>query len=154
GRDELLQLRQTDIHQGPTDVYAVAFAAGAGYGDPIERDPESVRADVEVGDISPEAARDIFRVALVGDEPTVDHAGTAALALQAIVERLGRATRPLAGPRPQVLIHLTDALDLVIASGDRHMACARCGSVLCRATENYKTHALRIDRPIQVANPL
>ncbi len=39
GRDELLQLRQTDIHQGPSDVYAVAFAAGAGYGDPIERDP-------------------------------------------------------------------------------------------------------------------
>ena len=39
-RDELLQLRQTDIHQGPSDVYAVAFAAGAGYGDPIERDPE------------------------------------------------------------------------------------------------------------------
>ena len=34
GQDELLQLRQIDIHQGPADVYDVAFAAGAGYGDP------------------------------------------------------------------------------------------------------------------------
>src|SRR5262245_36852612 len=140
GRDELLQLRQTDIRQGPTDVYAVAFAAGAGYGDPIERDPESVRTDVEVGDISPAAARDIFRVALVGEEPMVDHAATAALRHQAIVERLGREPRKAADPRPRVLIHMTDALDLVVASGARHLACARCGSVLCRANENYKAH--------------
>ena len=45
--------------------------------------------DVEVGDISPEAARDIFRVALVGAEPTVDHAATATLRRQAIVDGWG-----------------------------------------------------------------
>ena len=154
GRDELLQLRQMDIRQGPTDVYAVAFAAGAGYGDPIERDPEAVRTDVEVGDISPEAARDIFRVALVGEEPVVDHAATASLRRQAIVERLGHEPRPPASPRPPVLIHLTEYLDLVSLGGARHLACARCGSVLGAAGENYKAHALRIDRPIQAANPL
>jgi N-methylhydantoinase B len=154
GRDEMLQLRQTDIHQGPTDVYSVAFAAGAGYGDPIERDPEAVRVDVEVGDISLEAARDIFRVALVGDKPSVDHAATAAIRRQAIVDRLGREPSPPAGPRPPVLLRLTEYLDLVMVSGARHVACARCGAVLCTARENYKAHALRIDRPIQAANPL
>jgi N-methylhydantoinase B len=154
GRDELLQLRQVDIHQGPTDVYEVAFAAGAGYGDPIERDPEAVRVDVEVGDISPEAARDIFRVALVGEEPTVDHAATMALRRQAIVERLGREPRVATSPRPPVLIHLTEYLDLVATGTGRSLACTRCGHVLCDAGENYKAHALRIDRPIQSANPL
>jgi N-methylhydantoinase B len=154
GRDEMLQLRQTDIRQGPTDVYAVAFAAGAGYGDPIDRDPEAVRTDVEVGDISPEAARDIFRVALVGEEPAVDHAATAALRRQAIVERLGREPLRPATPRPPVLLHLTEYLDLVMVGGAPHLACARCGRVLCAACENYKAHALRIDRPIQAANPL
>jgi N-methylhydantoinase B len=154
GRDEMLQLRQTDIRQGPTDVYAVAFAAGAGYGDPIERDPEAVRADVEVGDISPEAARDIFRVTLVGEEPVVHRAATEALRHQAIVERLGREPRLPDAARPPVLNHLTEYLDLVMAAGARHMACARCGHVLCAASENYKAHALRIDRPIQAANPL
>jgi len=132
----------------------VAFAAGAGYGDPIERDPEAVRRDVEVGDISPEAAREVFRVALVGAEPAVDHAATAALRHQAIVERLGREPRPPATPRPPVVFHVTEYLDLVAVDGARRLACARCGQVLCAARENYKAHALRIDRPIQAANPL
>ena len=154
GRDELLQLRQTDIHQGPSDVYAVAFAAGAGYGDPIERDPERVREDVEVEDISREAARDIFRVVLVGDEPEVDHAATAALRRQAIVDRLGREPRPPVSPRPPVLTHVTEYLDLVAADGGPKLACARCGHALCAVGENYKAHALRLDRPIQAANPL
>jgi N-methylhydantoinase B len=64
GQEELLQLRQIDIYQGPSDVYEVAFAAGAGYGDPLERDPESVRKDVYLEDISLNAAREIFKVAL------------------------------------------------------------------------------------------
>src|SRR5499426_652678 len=95
GRDELLQLRQIDIHQGPADVYEVAFAAGAGYGDPLERNPEAVRRDVENGDISPQTARSVFRVMLVGDDdnPAVDAAATAALRRQAITERLGREPR-------------------------------------------------------------
>src|SRR5262245_47610909 len=154
GRDELLQLRQTDIHQGPTDVYAVAFAAGAGYGDPIERDPEAVRQDVEVGDISREAARDVFRVVLIGEEPAVDRAATEALRRKAIVDRLGHEPRRPAGPRPPAVMHVTEYLDLVEVGGARHLACARCGHVICPARENYKAHALHIDRPIQAANPL
>ena len=154
GRDEMLQLRQTDIRQGPTDVYAVAFAAGAGYGDPIERDPEAVRDDVEVGDISPACARDVFRVALVGEEPAVDHAATRALRHEALVERLGHEPRAAVHPRPPVLIRLTEYLDLVEAGNAKRLACARCGAVLCDAHENYKAHVLRIDRPIQAANPL
>jgi N-methylhydantoinase B len=154
GRDELLQLRQTDIHQGPSDVYEVAFAAGAGYGDPIERDPERVRQDVEVEDISREAARDIFRVVLVDDELEVDHAATAALRRQAIVDRLGREPRPPVSPRPPVLMHVTEYLDLVADDGGRKLACARCGHALCAVRDNYKAHALRLDRPIQAANPL
>ncbi|HYB41343.1 MAG TPA: hydantoinase B/oxoprolinase family protein, partial [Candidatus Methylomirabilis sp.] len=154
GQDVLLQLRQTDIRQGRSDIYEVAFAAGAGYGDPIERDPEAVREDVETGDISREAAREIFRVALVGgEEPAVDRAATAALRRRAIVERLGREPSPPAA-RPPVLIGVTEHLDLVSAAGGRHLACARCGHVLCPVRDNYKAHALRIDRPIQAANPL
>ena len=49
---------------------------------------------------------------------------------------------------------MTETLDLVSAGGDKRLACARCGSVLCHARENYKAHALRIDRPIEAANPL
>src|SRR5262245_37508976 len=155
GQEELLQLRQIDIRQGPTDIYEVAFAAGAGYGDPIERDPEAVRVDVEIGDISRAAARDVFRVVLVGDDenPSVDVAATAALRRQTIVERLGREPREPATRHP-VTRRVTETLDLVSTRAGARFACARCGALLCAATENYKAHALRRDRPIQVANPL
>jgi len=59
GEDVLLQLRQMEILQGPADVYDVAFAAGAGYGNPLERDPETVRHDVYLKDVSPRAAREL-----------------------------------------------------------------------------------------------
>jgi len=93
-------------------------------------------------------------VVLVGDEPTVDLAATAALRRQAIVERLGHEPRMATGSRPQVIIRLTEYLDLVATSSGRSLACERCGHVLCDIGQNYKAHALRIDRPIQAANPL
>jgi N-methylhydantoinase B len=156
GVEELLQLRQTDIRQGPADVYEVAFAAGASYGDPIERDPEKVRRDVESGDISPGAARDLYRVVLVGgpNDPRVDADATRVLRHQAIVERLGREPASPLETRPPLVHKVTEHLDLVRVEGRAHLACTRCGRVLCDARENYKAHALRIDRAIQVSNPL
>jgi N-methylhydantoinase B len=155
GQEQLLQLRQIGIRQGPSDIYEVAFAAGAGYGDPIERDPEAVRRDVENGDISRGAARDVFRVVLVDadDELRVDGEATAALRHQALVARLGREPQRPARRHP-VTRGVGEALDLVATDGPAHLACARCGWLLGPATENYKTHALRVDRPIQAANPL
>jgi N-methylhydantoinase B len=156
GEEELLQLRQIDIHQGPADVYEVAFAAGAGYGDPIERDPEAVRRDVYLEDISPRAAREIFRVVLTGEGEAlrVDAPATTELRLQALAERLGREPKPYAGPRLPVVRQITEYLDLVDRDGVRWLACSRCGQPLGSAGENYKLHCHRIDRPIQAASPL
>src|SRR5437899_3069822 len=156
GEDVLLQLRELEIHQGPSDVYEVAFAAGAGYGDPLERDPDAVRKDVYLEDISLRAAREIFCVALVGDgeEMRVDAAATAALRHASLVERLGREPRPYAGPRLPVVRSITEYLDLVERDGSHWLACSRCGQPLGLARENYKLHCHRIDRPIQAANTL
>jgi hypothetical protein len=109
---------------------------------------------VEVDDISRGAARDIFKVVLVGDEPVVDVDATTALRRQAIVERLGREPNAPVSPRPTVIMQVTEALDLVDDAGTRRLACARCGHGLCGERESYKVHAHRIDRPIQAANPL
>src|SRR5262249_28094262 len=156
GDDVLLQLRELDIHQGPRDVYEVAFAAGAGYGDPLERDPEAVRRDVYVEDISPQAAREVFHVALIGegDELRVDQERTAALRREALIERLGREPTPYAGPRLALLREVTESLSLVERDGGRWLAWARCAQRLGPGRENYKLHGHRIDRPIQAANPL
>ncbi|GAB2960375.1 hydantoinase B/oxoprolinase [Amycolatopsis acidiphila] len=51
------------------DVLVLSFAAGGGFGDPLERDPERVRTDVEEGIVSVEAASSLYGVDLVqGDE--------------------------------------------------------------------------------------
>jgi acetone carboxylase gamma subunit len=94
-------------------------------------------------------------VVLVGDDDdlAVDRPATEALRRQALVERLGRPPRTPA-QRAAVNRRVTEYLDLVSVGGRPHLACARCGHPLCPATENYKAHALRIDRPIQTSNPL
>ena len=156
GQEELLQLRQIDIHQGPSDVYEVAFAAGAGYGDPLERDPEAVRKDVYLEDISPQAAREIFCVVLTGegDDLRVDTAATAELRRRALVDRLGREPRPYASARLPVLRQITEYLQLVDRGGEPWLGCARCRQPLGPASENYKLHCHRIDRPIQSSSML
>jgi hypothetical protein len=42
---------------------------GGGYGDPLERDPEAVRFDVEEELVSVAQARDVYGVALLGTHP-------------------------------------------------------------------------------------
>jgi N-methylhydantoinase B len=134
----------------------VAFAAGAGYGDPLERDPEAVRRDVYLEDISARAARGLFTVALTGtgEGLRVDAAATASLRREALAERLGREPQPYAGPRLPVVRHVTEYLDLVERDGTRWLACSRCGQPLGPARDNYKLHCHRVDRPIQAASPL
>jgi N-methylhydantoinase B len=156
GREELLQLRQIDIHQGPSDVYEVAFAAGAGYGDPLERDPEAVRRDVYLEDISPRAAREIFCVVLQGEgeDLRVDVEATTELRRRALVERLGREPKPYEGRKLPVVRPITEYLNLAERDGERWLTCSRCGQPLGPARDNYKLHCHPIIQPIQMGNLL
>lgn len=62
------------------DVYRHVMAGGGGYGDPLERDVEKVRADVLDGKVTVSHARAAYGVVLDNDaEKTVDLAGTRAL---------------------------------------------------------------------------
>ncbi len=60
------------------DTVTLYTPGGGGYGDPLERDPERVRADVLKGFVSREAARREYGVVLTGAS-AVDEAATAAL---------------------------------------------------------------------------
>ncbi|MBW1714176.1 MAG: hydantoinase B/oxoprolinase family protein, partial [Deltaproteobacteria bacterium] len=71
----------TGLPLHPGDVVRQVVAGGGGYGDPFDRDPEAVLADVKDGLVSPEAAGRDYGVAIVdgSDGPTVDQEQTAAL---------------------------------------------------------------------------
>ncbi|MBW2056150.1 MAG: hydantoinase B/oxoprolinase family protein [Deltaproteobacteria bacterium] len=77
---------------GPDEEWVAVTSGGGGYGDPAERDPEAVRADVRDGFVSLEAARDIYKV-VINTEPElfeVDYAATEKLREQAKREAEGK----------------------------------------------------------------
>jgi N-methylhydantoinase B len=57
------------------DFIRLELPGGGGFGDPAARDPERVALDVADGLVSPEAAREVYRVALAVDG-SVDRAAT------------------------------------------------------------------------------
>jgi N-methylhydantoinase B len=71
------------------DVVVMQSAGGGGFGDPLAREPERVRADVAAGYVSTERARDGYGVVLTADG-AVDEAATQArrTALRAMRRRL------------------------------------------------------------------
>jgi acetophenone carboxylase len=78
------------LYQGGDTVY-VPVSGGAGYGDPLQRDPASVATDVGAGRTSPEAARDIYAVVLDSHTGLADAAATEARRAEKRRERLARA---------------------------------------------------------------
>jgi N-methylhydantoinase B len=58
----------------PGEVVSVRTPGGGGYGDPTERDPDAVLADVRDGKVSAERARDVYGV--VVEDGDVDEAAT------------------------------------------------------------------------------
>lgn len=58
------------------DMVRFITGIGGGYGDPKKRDPQAVLGDVINGYITPESAREVYAVALVGNPPTIDEVET------------------------------------------------------------------------------
>jgi len=77
------------------ELYMISQGAGGGYGDPLERDPESVVKDAELNRISPHVARDIFGVVYDGQTFRLDAAATGQARADARAARLERG-RPYA----------------------------------------------------------
>ena len=108
---------------------------GAGYGDPLDRDPDAVRRDVENGGHL--AGHRADRVPGGAGRGTTrarafDAASTAALRRQALSGAAGAGTAGAPAVRHPVARRVTEALDLVSAGGRAQLACARCGWLLGR----------------------
>ncbi len=74
--------KEQDIPLRAGDRVRVGTPGGGGYGDPLARDPEAVRADVLLGYYDAEAARALFGVVLTPSGLDVDTSATQALRQQ------------------------------------------------------------------------
>ncbi|HYC65157.1 MAG TPA: hydantoinase B/oxoprolinase family protein, partial [Reyranellaceae bacterium] len=146
GEREELGLRQQDFSQNPSDVYAVLWSAAGGFGDPLDRDPARVAADVDNGDVSTQAAKEIYGVVLG------DAAATQKLRADLRKRRLERA-RTFAPPKKLDGKPRLGAMENLAVIGNR-WACAKCQTDLGPLSANYKNGCARSDRPIQESNPI
>ena len=151
GTPEELQLRQLNFRQNPTDVYAVMWSGGGGFGDPFERDVQRVADDFDARAVSREAARDIYGVVLDADG-RADAGATETLRAErrrARVKADAKVTR-LGG---DALALLTDNLALKRTRGKVRICCAKCSTDLGPVRGNYKDHCLLEEGEVAGANP-
>jgi N-methylhydantoinase B len=146
GTPETLGLRQQDFTQNPADVYAVLWSAAGGFGDPLERDPAKVEADVANGDVSEKAALEIYGVVL-GDEAATQRRRHE-LRARRVQGHTADGMKKLSG-KPKFLV--TEGLAVY---DNLHYGCAKCGTDLGPVSHNYKSRCVRNDMPIQAANPI
>jgi N-methylhydantoinase B len=144
GQSETLQLRQQDFVQNPADVYAVQWSAAGGFGDPLERDPAKVAADVDNGDVSVEGAKAIYGVVL-GDAEATERERNRIRALR--LDNAKPGSRKLDTP---VRFLATENLAV---RGNRY-ACAKCAADLGSIEDNYKLSCIQKDLPIEASNPI
>jgi N-methylhydantoinase B len=129
----------------PGDAIVVEFNGSGGYGDPLDREPERVAADVASGAVSPEAALRHYGVA-VGSNGAVDAAATEERragiraerldGTRSFAERLGTAS----GARV-VLAGAAGGVDVAQHDGAHVWTCARCSEHLGPVEESYKLRA-------------
>ena len=177
GQSKTLALRQQNFLQKPSDVYAVIWSAGGGFGDPIERDPERVRDDVfEQAAVSKQAAKAIYGVVFKRDE-SIDTKATAKLRESIRQKRMGyqggtsklRKAAPELELRPMTenlaiykpnqakLTHAAEKAALskgkMPSKPESRWCCRACRTDLGLISTNYKLACRRYDAPIHSANP-
>jgi N-methylhydantoinase B len=141
---------------GPNDVLLNRVPGGGGIGDPLNREPDRVAADVTNGAVSPAAATNIYGVVLT-DTGDVDHTATTTLRAQLTADRgswtpatdlwpnTPTSTPTAATGQPAFRIH--PRIESVDHDTDRVLKCT-CGHVLTPANGNYKLGLLIDQSPV------
>jgi len=154
GEDVTLQLRQVDFQQQPVDVYAVVCSAAGGFGDPLDRDIKLVQMDIEGNAVTVEAAREIYGVIVDPDTLEVNQDATYKLRADTRHHRLkGYSGTPIRC-NGEIVIQVTENLDLRSDAGHEVYCCAKCQTEVGLLGSNYKEHCIRIDEPVTKSNVL
>jgi N-methylhydantoinase B len=132
------------------------IGGGGGFGDPLEREPRRVAADVADGDVSAQAAHALYGVVLDAgggvDEGATEQRRAAIRqeraswrpASERFAEDADVAVTPSTG-EPARRVH--EAIVERDDDGERVLACARCDALLCGHQSDFKRHVLMHEGP-------
>ncbi len=136
--------------QSFNDVYAINFFGGGGYGDPLDREPQRVAADVTEGVVSFQAAERLYGV--IVSEGKLDQDGTTRRRAAIREQRLSGAGRTSptarAGEDAPGDVHINEYLKI----SDRRIVC-RCGQDCGPVGENYKSSLIMKSVPFTELSP-
>jgi N-methylhydantoinase B len=155
GSEEELEPKAFGVEQRASDVYLVSWCGAGGYGDPLDRDPGSVRADVSSGAVSQGEAERLYGVVI--RDGVCDESATATRRKQLRGERRGwsapKAVRTADPDGPART--LGPGLSIRQSEGQAVFACADCGAVLARSAPTGRTGrsrtSLQYSRPTRCA---
>jgi len=154
GEPVTLQLRQVNFEQLPADVYSVVCSAAGGFGDPLDRDRQKVKEDVEAHSVTVDGAREIYGVVIDSETGDLDHDATESLRTNARNERLnGHRLNPVKA-NGELLLEVTENIHMRSGKGRTVYCCAKCHTEIGQLGENYKEHCIRIDKHVSKSNLL
>jgi N-methylhydantoinase B len=133
------------------DLLVGVLAGGAGFGDPLRRDPELVARDVGERLVSVEVARSVYGVVLAGAEP--DGPGTEAARASIRAGRLAGAPDGLRVDGGVVLHPVLDTLEAVEVDGRRRLRCTVCHRDLGSYGDDPKRAAVVRELPLVAISP-
>lgn len=149
GETEIIPPKERDMFQYPGDVWEVRWAAGGGFGDPLEREPEAVLADVLGETVGIADARGIYGVVIEGDR--IDDAATGELRGEMRAARLDGTGETPAKPEGETVTDLGPTLRVISTGSGDEVVCRDCGSTFGHL-EGWKSRSVEIARSVETIN--
>jgi N-methylhydantoinase B len=132
GTVEILDAKQT-VPLGPGDVVRLGEGGGGGFGDPLDRDPALVAADIGDGYIRAADGREAYGVVLNPDG-AVDEPRTVQTRADRRAQRAAwPRTTAFSGTAPDGTVHHLHETLSIIGDGDGAVFACRCGTALAPA---------------------
>lgn len=154
GQVVTLGLREENFEQTPDDVYAVAWSAAGGFGDPMHRDPQCVFEDWDHDLVSAECARSIYGVVIDTERRVLDAEATETYRQAVRRERLEGSECVAVKSHGDLLFETTATIAVRRDDDGDHYCCAKCDTKLGSVSENYKDHCIAEEKPVINAVPL
>jgi len=145
-----LQLREENFEQHASDVYAVRWSGGGGFGDPMARAPADIDQDLEDYAITEDAARTIYG-AVIGDDGKVDVDATAEWRAELRAARVSEHKRAPNVRNGELVFEAGSCLNVMNDAQGRYWACTNCSTDLGPAIANYKDGCIREDHPVSAS---
>jgi N-methylhydantoinase B len=133
------------------DIQYVRFMGGGGYGDPLDRAAGAVLADVRLGLVSLEAAREIYGTVIDLEGDRVDDDATRALRLEIRSERAGRSV--VSSERAEIAATGMPLAEYLQRLSSGETQCTFCGELVAEAGVDWKDRAVLRRSHVSKAGP-